>query len=856
MAIATATTLQLVFQILNYPDVWAGDFRFWTSVLTIVSLGFIFSIQWLEHSRLRNPNGVVLFYWLFILIAYSVKLRSLISQQIYDKHLPYFIAYCVGYGLSWAEFGLEWLVPKKKSAYHAIGDEEECPIEYATVFSILTFSWMTPMMQYGYKKFLTEDDLWNLAKRDQTKNTGAAFQEAWDHELETRKHPSLWMAIFRGFSGPYFRGACFKTVSDTLAFVQPQLLKHLIKFVGSYDGSREPEPVIRGAAIALAMFAVSVGQTMALHQYFQRAFETGMRIKTALTASIYSKSLKLSNEGRASKSTGDIVNYMAVDTQRLQDLTQYGQQLWSAPYQIILCMISLYNLVGLSMLAGVGAMILMIPINGLIARLMKKLQKEQMKNKDSRTRLIAEIINNMKSIKLYAWGSAFMQKLNYVRNDQELKTLRKIGAAQSVANFTWSTTPFLVSCSTFTVFVLTRDEPLTTDIVFPALTLFNLLTFPLAILPMVITSIIEASVAVGRLTSFFTAEELQPDAIIVKGAVEELGEESLTIRDGTFSWDRHTDKNALEDINFSASKGELTCVVGRVGAGKSSFLQALLGDLYKVKGQVVVHGSTAYVAQQAWIMNATVKENILFGHRYDPLFYDKCVKACALTEDFAQLPDGDETEVGERGISLSGGQKARLTLARAVYARADVYLLDDCLSAVDQHVGRHLIENVLGPNGLLSGKTRVLATNSIPVLMEADFICLIRDGKFIERGTYNQLMAMKGEISNLIKTASNQEPDSPASSSSSTTIDVESPNGDQEKEEMEEAQEHLTQLQPIRPGGSVVKKRKGSAATLRRASTASFKGPRGKLRDEEETHKTKQNKEFSEQGKVKWNGAS
>jgi ATP-binding cassette, subfamily C (CFTR/MRP), member 1 len=380
VAIAISVGVQLAFQILNYPDVWAGDFRFWTSVLTIVSLGFIFSIQWLEHSRLRNPNGVVLFYWLFILIAFSVKLRSLISQQEYHNRLPYFVAFCVGYGLSWVEFGLEWLVPKKKSSYNAIEDDDECPIEYATVFSILTFSWMTPMMRYGYKKFLTEDDLWNLARRDTTKATGSTFQEAWDHELEYRKNPSLWMAIFRGFSGPYFRGALFKTVSDCLAFIQPQLLRLLINWVDSYK-THEPQPVVRGAAIAIAMFAVSIGQTMALHQYFQRAFETGMRIKTALTAAIYSKSLKLSNEGRASKSTGDIVNYMAVDTQRLQDLTQYGQQLWSAPFQIIFCMISLYQLVGLSMLAGVGAMILMIPINGLIARLMKKLQKEQMKNK-------------------------------------------------------------------------------------------------------------------------------------------------------------------------------------------------------------------------------------------------------------------------------------------------------------------------------------------------------------------------------------------------------------------------------------------------------------------------------------------
>lgn len=381
-AITAATAVQLAFQVISYRDVWAGDIRFWTSILTIVSLGVIATIQWLEHCRLRNPNGVVLFYWLLILIATSVKLLSLFSQRTYKTHLGYFIAFCVAYGLSWAEFLLEWLVPMKKSAYHAIGDDDECPVEYATVFSILTFSWMTPLMAHGYKKYLTEDDLWNLASRDTTKATGGKFKEAWDYELEHHKNPSLWMALFRGFSGPYFRGALFKVASDTLAFAQPQLLRLLIQFVRSYESpALDPEPVTRGAAIALAMFAVSVGQTTALHQYFQRSFETGMRIKTALVAAIYGKSLKLSNEGRASKTTGDIVNYMAVDTQRLQDLTQFAQQLWSAPYQITLCMLSLYQLVGVSMFAGVGAMLLMIPINGLIARLMKRLQKIQMKNK-------------------------------------------------------------------------------------------------------------------------------------------------------------------------------------------------------------------------------------------------------------------------------------------------------------------------------------------------------------------------------------------------------------------------------------------------------------------------------------------
>ncbi|KAK3375086.1 ABC transporter type 1, transmembrane domain-containing protein [Podospora didyma] len=854
--------VQLAIQIINYPGIWFGDFRVYTTIATILSLFVIFAIQWLEHSRLRNANGVVLFYWLFLLIALAVKFRSLISQQIFAKNQPYFITYCVGFGLSIVEFIFEWLWPKKSDAYSALVEDGECPVEYATVFSLLTFSWMTPLMKYGYSQFLTEEDLWGLAKKDTTKSTGGTFQESWTYELEHRKHPSLWVAMFRSFGSPYMLAAVFKIVNDLAQFSQPQLLRLLITFVDSYRDGQEPQPVVKGAAIALAMFAVAFLQTTMIHQYFQLTFVTGMRIKGGLTSAIYRKALKLSNEGRSTKTTGDIVNYMAVDAQRLQDLTQFAQQLWSAPFQIIICMVSLYQLVGWSMLSGIAVMIVMIPINGFIARFMKNLQKQQMKNKDARSRLIAEIINNMKSIKLYAWGAAFMNKLNFIRNDQELKNLRRIGAGQAVANFTWSTTPFLVSCSTFAVFVLTHDTPLTTDIVFPALALFNLLTFPLAVLPMVITSIIEASVAVGRLTAYLAAEEIQDDAVVVKPAAEEAGQETVLVRDGTFSWNRHEGKNALTDINFSVNKGELSCIVGRVGAGKSSFLQSILGDLWKVKGHVEVHGSVAYVAQTAWVMNATVRENIIFGHRYDSVFYEKTVKACALLDDFAQLPDGDETVVGERGISLSGGQKARVALARAVYARADIYLLDDCLSAVDSHVGRHLIDHVLGPRGLLSSKTRILATNSIPVLIDSDYICLLKDGEIAEKGTYRQLLAMRGFVSELIKTggqndSSQNSPDgSPSGSDSETSTIIDAAEGSGEKEELEEAEEGLSTLQPIRPGPgtSVVHKRRtGSMGTLRRASAASFNGPRGKLSDEENpTSKTKTAKEHSEQGKVKW----
>lgn len=847
------TALQAALQAETQPTTFFSDFRFWSSLVTLASLGVIYTVQYFEHWRSRQPNGVVLFYWLFFIIAYGIKLQSLVDRKDYLQQLPYFVCVNVSLGLALLEFVLEYFVPKKQSAYDALGDEDECPYNYADIFSVLTFGWMTPMMKFGYKNFLTQDDLWNLRRRDTTRVTLDDLNEAWEEELKKKK-PSLWIALLKAFGGPYMRGAIIKSGSDILAFVQPQLLRYLIAFIDSYRRP-DPQPVIRGVAIALAMFVISVCQTSCLHQYFQRAFDTGMRVKSSLTALIYSKALRLSSEGRSSKTTGDIVNHMAVDQQRLSDLTQFGTQLLSAPFQITLCMVSLYQLVGPSMFAGVGVMILMIPLNGVIARMMKKLQITQMKNKDSRTRLMTEILNNIKSIKLYAWNTAFMNKLSHIRNDLELNTLRKIGATQSVANFTWQSTPFLVSCSTFTVFVLTSDRPLTTEIVFPALTLFNLLTFPLSILPMVITSVIESSVAVKRLMEYFTAEELQTDAVVCQDPVEHAGDESVRLRDASFTWNRHTGIPVLENIDLSARKGELSCIVGRVGAGKSSLLQAILGELWKNQGEVIVRGRIAYVAQAPWVMNASVRENIVFGHRWDPAFYDLTVEACALLDDFKIMPDGDQTEVGERGISLSGGQKARLTLARAVYARADVYLLDDVLSAVDQHVGRHIINRVLGSTGILSGKTRILATNAITVLKEADFIGLLRDKTIIEKGTYEQLMAMKGEIFNLVRTNLAESDDGQSASGSDDGLA--SHQGSDDTTVIENGED--TDSEELEQPGSLVPiksardpQRKASHVTLRRASTASWQGPRRKLGDEENVLKSKQTQETSQQGKVKW----
>lgn len=783
----------------------------------------------------------MLFYWLFSILINGFKLYSLTYAPTDRAGL---IVHAFLFVNSIFVFILEWLISKAKSSYESLAesDNERNPIEKADIFSLITFSWMSPMMKLGYNTFLTEDDLPQLPKSASTSIATTTFNKHWQHQLSAKKNPSLTIAMTKAFGGQFIVGGLFKSFQDILAFTQPQLLRLLIRFVNDYSDGKPSAKLSKGFAIAFAMFFVSIIQTACLHQYFHRVFEVGMKLKSSLTSAIYQKSLVLAGEERGTKTTGDIVNLMSVDTQRLQDLTQYGQTLWSGPFQVILCLVSLHNLLGNSMWAGVVVMIIMIPINAVVAKYQKKLQSIQMEVKDQRTRLTNELLTNIKSLKLYGWEVPFTARLNHVRNDLELKNLRFIGIFMSLINFFWSSTPYFVSCSTFAVYVLTNDKPLTSDIVFPALNLFNLLGFPLAVFPMVVSSLVEASVAVTRLTNFFVMDEVQPDAIIRLDKATHRGDDTVVVQDATFLWSRKTSyKVALSNINFKAKKGELSCIIGRVGTGKSAFLQALLGDLHKSEGTVTIKGNVAYVAQVPWITNATVKDNILFGNKYDPEFYQKTIEACALLDDIAILPDGDATQVGEKGISLSGGQKARLSLARAVYARADVYLLDDPLSAVDEHVGNHIIENVLGENGLLASKTLILVTNSIPVLSHAHRISMISNGQIVESGSYNEAIAAKGAIFNLLKNFGKKKSQSNNEDTESSNTLVQSRSGSPSIEEVPVA---LTSEVPSRP-------RRGSNYTLRRASVASFTKPR--VNDEEHQRITEQKKEHMEQGQVKWN---
>ena len=585
-----------------------------TGPLSCVCLLAIAISRLVDNRSSRLCKALVLVYWIGALAISTIRLHSIVVRGTRTDYA--FALWAASAILIGVQLTLESLTHTP-----SVPQGQTCPIENASLLSYLTFSWVSPMLRLGHRKRLVIPDLWNLHERDKAQDCFRDFITPWNTQVSAARQPSLWLALARGFGGLYFRGALFKLAADCLSILQPHLFRQFILFAERYQSTHEtrsqrhsqphsPSPAV-GAGIAAAMFAVSVMGTICLHQYYQRTFETGMRVKAGLTAAIYQKSLRLSNDG-VSENRGTIVNHMAVDAQLLQNLCQHGHQIWSAPTQIVLCLISLYNLVGLSVFAGIVVMLLTLLTGAVIAKITEAFQRRKMENSDARIILVTEILNNIKAIKMYAWTSAFKKKLSGVRGI-ELLTLRKIGALRAAFVFTWSATPSLVSTSIFAAFVLTQRSPLSTDIGFPALTLFNLLTLALAVFPQTINSWIDANVAVQRLLKFLTAPELQSDAIKRLPEVEEDGE-SVSIHNAALRWQRDGN-DVLQSIDYAARQGELSCIVGRVGAGKSSLLSAMLGEMHKTKGEVVVRGTVAFVAQTPWIIDCSIRENIIFGNR-------------------------------------------------------------------------------------------------------------------------------------------------------------------------------------------------------------------------------------------------
>ncbi|KAM4634684.1 multidrug resistance-associated protein 1 [Polymixia lowei] len=760
---------------------------------TLLGITMLLATLLTQYERMKGvqSSGVMLNFWLVAILCATVTFRSKIIQALDQPQTVCvwrYTTFYTYYALLLIALFLSCLSDQPPLFSQAVKDTNPCPEAGASFLSRISFWWITRLMVTGYRRPLEEKDLWSLNPEDRSQRVVPHLVRRWNTECQKVKRPeektlyspkrvsrgetkegppveeseilivktpqktnepSLFWALCLTF-GPYFLiSSLYKIIQDILMFVGPEILRLLIRFVNNADA-----PSWQGYFYTALLLVCTCLQTLILQKYFHVCFVTGMRLRTAIIGAVYRKALVISNAARRTSTVGEIVNLMSVDAQRFMDLITYINMIWSAPLQVVLALYFLWQNLGPSVLAGVAVMVLMVPVNAVIAMKTKTYQVAQMKSKDNRIKLMNEVLNGIKVLKLYAWELAFKDKVSAIR-ESELRVLKKTAYLGAVSTFTWVCAPFLVALSTFAVYVLSDERNvLDAQKAFVSLALFNILRFPLNMLPMVISSMVQASVSMKRLRVFLSHEELQEDSVERRAIAG--SPDSIYIVDGVFSWSR-TETPTLKRLNVHIPEGSLVAVVGHVGSGKSSLLSALLGEMEKLEGNVAVKGSVAYVPQQAWIQNATLKDNIVFGQERKESWYHRVVEACALLPDLEILPAGDSTEIGEKGVNLSGGQKQRVSLARAVYCNCAVYLLDDPLSAVDAHVGKHIFDKVIGPQGLLKDRTRVLVTHGLSYLPQADLILVMVEGEITEMGSYLELMAREGAFAEFLHTYANAE---------------------------------------------------------------------------------------------------
>lgn len=611
---------------------------------------------------------------------------------------------------------------------------EKSPEESASLPSRLFFCWLNKLIGIGAAKPLEQNDLYPLLE------AGTSAKLAQDFERERRKEQgkkSIVWPFVRSQKWTIIKVTSARVVADCIQYLNPMLLKLFIEF------SASEYPMGYCFGIVLAMFLMA--QTRSILQNFQVAgmFRMAAYYHNTLSNAIMRKILSLSTEARSTKTVGELLNHAAIDVEVIVSSIPYLQNTWSVPFQIILALIMLWIILGPSALAGVAIMVLFIPMNFFTSRRIKMAQARQMKVKDERVKLTNELLNGIKIIKLYAWEPSFEQKVNALRRE-EVDLMRKVCFLSRFVDVANSASPFLVAIGTFTCFVLTHPaNSLTPARAFVALTVFNILRTPMRMVANVINTLVQAVVSNSRLRRFLNEDDVDSEVVVHGDGI------GIQMKDATLAWERKGGKAVVKNINLSVEEGSLVAIVGPVGSGKSSILAAVLGDLH-IEGRVSVQGTLGLVAQQTWLMNTTIKENILFGEvDYDEQRYQKVVDVCQLRDDFATLDQGDQTVVGDNGMKLSGGQRARVTLARAVFKEKDIYLLDDPLAAVDAQVGRRIFDQVI--NGILSQKTRLLVTHNLSYTKEADKIIVVEDGSITEQGDFNTLKSSKGPFSKLLE---------------------------------------------------------------------------------------------------------
>ncbi|XP_070120378.1 cystic fibrosis transmembrane conductance regulator isoform X2 [Equus przewalskii] len=608
---------------------------------------------------------------------------------------------------------------------------QRSPLEKASVISKLFFSWTRPILRKGYRQRLELSDIYQIPSADSADNLSEKLEREWDRELVSKKNPKLINALRRCFFWRFMFYGIILYLGEVTKAVQPLLLGRII---ASYDPDNEAERSI-AIYLGIGLCLLFIVRTLLLHPAIFGLHHIGMQMRIAMFSLIYKKTLKLSSRVLDKISIGQLVSLLSNNLNKFDEGLALAHFVWIAPLQVTLLMGLLWDLLQASAFCGLAFLIVLALFQAGLGRMMMKYRDQRAGKINERLVITSEMIENIQSVKAYCWEEAMEKMIENLRQT-ELKLTRK---AAYVRYF--NSSAFFFS-GFFVVFLSVLPYALIKGIVLRRI--FTTISFCIVLrmavtrqFPWAVQTWYDSLGAINKIQGFgelFEKAKQNNDRKISNG------DNSLF-----FSNFSLLGTPVLKDISFKIERGQLLAVAGSTGAGKTSLLMMIMGELEPSEGKIKHSGRISFCSQFSWIMPGTIKENIIFGVSYDEYRYRSVIKACQLEEDISKFAEKDNIVLGEGGIQLSGGQRARISLARAVYKDADLYLLDSPFGYLDVLTEKEIFESCVCK--LMANKTRILVTSKMEHLKKADKILILHEGSSYFYGTFSELQNLRPDFS-------------------------------------------------------------------------------------------------------------
>ncbi|CAF4718803.1 unnamed protein product [Rotaria sp. Silwood1] len=637
------------------------------------------------------------------------------------------------------------------------------PLLQVNIFSRFFYCWLSSLITKSHKQgILHLDDLYDLPDYLKSTSLTNKLEENWLNEIKRcPQNPNLIRATLRTMGWKLMLFGLLLIPLESLNIVQPLLLIYFMKFFEPCSTMFSWQAWLAALTVIMVLLCIN----LIFHQYVYRIVMCGVQMRLAYSGLIFRKVLRLSSHTMNNFSSGEITNLLANDANKIEQAHYFFNYLWVAPLQVIVVVFLLWHFVKYITFIAIGYTLVLLLIQPLFSRLFLHLRTEVLKITDQRIKIMSEIIKSMRIVKMYCWESAFERKICHIRTREIIKTtlFMMCTCIETVLSHSYISITFLMMYGTMWSFDMKFDTRVFTLsyvlVNYTRQSCINYFNFA-------IRDLLNYMAAQKRIRTFLLLDESERDNRLLSTSfkdiveIDKIDENSIKQTSQVIcnlkqaQWEKNG-KFSLKNIIFDAHPGDLICIIGPVGSGKSSLLQTLTGEITYFDGKVRLYGSFCYVPQEAWIFSSSVKNNILFGKKYNYKLFQSVVHATALDIDFVQLSHGENTLVGDQGVMLSGGQKARVNMARALYHDADIYLLDDPLSAVDAKVSKHLFDKSI--KNYLRNKICILVTHQIQFLQDATKIIVLDNGEMVQMGTYEELLVSSTSFTQLLENINQHE---------------------------------------------------------------------------------------------------